>query len=265
MGLLGEEIAVTVGTIGEGRNRPEVKSMRTVCALIFLCGIVIMNIQAQTLSKSMKDKEHYSVTLRGQVESVEISQPPPSGVSIIVKLKLEIINDGVKPLIFLKENSPVLVGYALTKDDAKTFPEDRLAFSYTGPGVDTSPKWAVLRQSLDQPSPPPDKFRILMPNETWPFNDTARIVLSTEAENKNIFPKNASWEAIQKLSPVWLQVIYQAWPLNIEPPSRARTNRDRTKLTFGHKLQRQWDRYGRLWLDGLLSTPIKLNLRDSSQ
>lgn len=234
--------------------------MRIICALIFLCGIVIMNIQAQTLSKSMKDKEHYSVTLRGQVESVEISQSPPSSVSIIVKLKLEIINDGVKPLIFLKENSPILVGYALTKDSDKTFPEDRLAFSYTGPGVDTSPKWAALRQSLDQSSPPPDKVRIVVPNETWQFNDTVRIFLSTEVGNKSVFPKNASWEAIQKLSPVWLHVIYQVWPLNLEPSSR-----DQAKLKFGYKLQRRWDRYGRLWLDGLLSIPIKLNLRNSNQ
>lgn len=267
MELLGEETAVTVGTIGEGRQETDkrIKAMRTVCALIFLCGIVIMNIEAQTLSNSMKDKEPYSVALRGQVESVEINQSPPSSVSIIVKLKLEIINDGVKPLIFLKEDSPILVGSDLTKNPDKVSPENRLAFLYAGPGVDTSPKWAVLRQSLDQSSPPPDKVRILMPNETWHFNDTAQIYLSTEAGNKSVFPKSASWEAIQKLSPVWLRVVCEVWPLNLEPPSRDRTNRARTKLTFGHKLQRRWDRYGRLWLDGLQSIPIKLNLRNSNQ
>ncbi len=234
--------------------------MRAVCTVIFLYGIVIMNIESETLSKSMKDKEPYSVILQGQVESVEVSQSPPSDVSIVVKLKLEIINDGMKPLIFLKENFPILVGYTLTKDSGGTFPDDRLAFSFTGPGVDTSPKWTVLRQSLDQSSPPPNKVRILMPNETWHFDDSVRIHLSTEAGNKSLSPKSVSWESIQKLSPVWLHVIYQAWPLNVEPISR-----DRTKLTFGHKLQRRWDRYGRLWLDGLLSTPIKLNLRDNNK
>lgn len=234
--------------------------MRTVCALIVFYGMAIMNIEAGISSQSLKDRDPHAVTLRGQVESVEMIPVSPSDVSIDVKLKLEIKNNGVQPLIFLKENVPILVGYALTRNSDRASPENRLAFSYTGPGIDTSSEWAALRKSLDQPSPPPDKVRILMPNETWYFNDIARIFLSTKAGNKSVFPENANWEAVQELSPVWLHVIYQTWPLNVEL-----SKRERSKLAFGHKLQLQWKHDGLLWLESLHSEPIKLSLRDSKQ
>lgn len=234
--------------------------MRVVCALVLLCGAIAINIEAETHFKIMKNKEPYSVTVRGQVASVEINQLPPSGVSIDVKLKLELINDGQKPVIFLKDKAPILVGYVLTKSSDNVSPANQLAFSFTGPGVDTSPEWASFRKSLDQPFPPSDNVRILMPNETWRLDDTVRIFLSTEAGNKSASPQNASWEVVQKLSPVWLRIIFQAWPLSLESPKR-----DRSKLMFGRKLQHQWKREGLLWLEALHSHPIELNLRDSKR
>lgn len=219
-----------------------------------------INIEAKTLSKAAKGKGAYSVTLHGQVETVEISNVPPSSVSIVVKLKLELLNDGMKPVIFLKEKALMLVGYALTKSPSEVSSDNQLAFSFTGPAVDTSQEWAIFRDSLNQPSPPSDKIHILMPGETWRFDDSVHVYLSTEAGNKSTFPKNASWEAVQELPTVWLRVIYQAWPLNLEPVSN-----DRAKLSFGRKLQKRWKDVGLLWLDGIRSEPITLDLRNSKR
>jgi hypothetical protein len=129
---------------------------------------------------------------------------------------------------------------------------------YAGPGVDTSPEWSMLRKSLDQSYPPPDKVRILKPNESWWLEDSGGASLPTEAGKSSLyFPKRESWEAIQKASPVWLRVICEVWPLNLEPPSR-----DRTELKFGYKLQQRWERDGLLWLKPFYSDSIKLGLQN---
>jgi hypothetical protein len=96
-----------------------------------------------------------------------------------------------------------------------------------------------------------------MPNERWTFNDSVIIFLSTEAETKSSFSKNASLKSVQEASPVWLRVNYQVWPLNLEPPSN-----DRTQMTFGHKLQKRWRDLGLLQLDGIRSEPILLDVRN---
>jgi hypothetical protein len=219
-----------------------------------------MTVEAKTLSNVSRAKESCAVTMRGQVLSVEVTDVPPSSVSIVVKLKLEILNNGAQPVIFLKEKMPLLVGYELIKNPDAPSPDNQLAVSFTGPGVNTSPEWAVLRQRLDQSSPPPDQVHILMPNERWAFDDTVIMYLSTEARDESTFSKNASWAAVQEASPVWLLVDYQVWPWNLEPPSN-----DRTRMTFGHKLQKRWQAVGLLQLDGIRSEPILLDVRNKKR
>jgi hypothetical protein len=236
------------------------KVLCVMCSLILLYGVFLTSIEVRGISKFVRYEELGSVTFRGQSTSMEIGEIPPSSISIDMKLKLEVRNNGVKPVILLKERSPTLVGYILTRNDSKATSDNQLAFSFTGPSVNTSREWVILRESIDQPAPRSDKFRILTPNETWSFDDSVRIFLSTEAGNKSVFPKNASWETVRDLSPVWLRVIYEVWPLNIEPPSR-----DRTKLRFGRKLQKRWENDGFLLLTPLYSDPIKLDLQNIKQ
>lgn len=229
--------------------------MRVTCLLLFLCGIFI-NIEAKTLSNTIKEKKPYSVALRGQVESIELSNVSASGVSLVVKLKLELHNDGTIPVIFLEAKPPLLVGAALAKSTGDLISSNNLVLEYMGPAVNTSSEWLVLRKSLNQPLPPPDKVRILMPNESWQLEDSVSIALPTESGKSSFDPKRESWENIQELPAVWLQVICQMWPLNLEPPSN-----DRTKKRFGHKLQKRWEDVGLLWLDDVRSEPIMLDLK----
>jgi len=222
--------------------------------------VLLVFIDATHLSKATTKMEPYSVTLRGQVESIELNNISSSGVTMVVKLKLELLNNGASPVIFLATKPPSLVGAALAKSPTDLVSGKNLVLEYAGPAVDTSPEWAMLRKSLDQSSPPSDKARILRPNESWWLEDSVGIAFPTEAGKNSFIPKRESWEMIQKVSPVWLRVICQVWPLNLEPPSR-----DRTELKFGYKLQQRWERDGFLWLKPLYSDPVKLDLQNIKQ
>jgi len=99
-----------------------------------------------------------------------------------------------------------------------------------------------------------------MPNESWSFENEVYIGVPTEAGNHSFFPKGASFETIQKYSPVWMKVVWEVWPLNVEP-----WGEDRSKLRFGRKLQRRWKDVGQLWLDGIQSDPIMLDLKTATR
>ena len=67
--------------------------------------------------------------------------------------------------------------------------------------------------------------------------------------------KKESLATIQQLSPVWLRVVCELWPWNVEP-----LKADRNQLKFGHKLQERWKDTGLLWLDQIYSEPIMLDV-----
>lgn len=228
--------------------------MRVACLLLFLCGMVI-NFEAQTLSNQIV-KTPYSVTLRGQAESIELSNVSASGVSLVVKLKLELHNDGTNSVIFLETKPPLLVAAALAKSTDDLVSGNNLASQYTGESIDTSPEWIALRECLKQPFPPPDKVRVLMPNESWWIEGSVSIALPTESGKASFYPKRETWERVQELSTIWLRIAYQSWSLNLEPESN-----DRTKKAFGYKLQKRWKSVGLLSLDDVRSEPIMLDLK----
>ena len=235
--------------------------MRISCLLLSIYGILFLPTNGEQLSSAISKMEPYSTILRGQVESIELNNVSSSGVTVVVKLKLELLNNGATSIIFLAAEPSLLVGATLAKSPVDSLSGKNLIMEYAGPGVDTSPKWAMLRKSLDQSYPPYDKVRILKPNESWKLEDSVGISMPTESGKNNIhFPKRESWEVIQKASPVWLRVICEVWPLNLEPSSS-----DRTELKFGHKLQRRWERDGFLLLKPLYSDPLKLDLQNIKQ
>src|SRR5258705_6580808 len=98
-----EETAETVATIGEGKRRG---IMRISCWFSILFATITVPVMAQENSESAKKNALYCVTLRGQVKSIELRDVTASGVTIVVKLKLEAHNDGAKPVIILAEAPP---------------------------------------------------------------------------------------------------------------------------------------------------------------
>ena len=232
--------------------------MRIVCCLVSLFVTFASQVMAQKNSEGANKNTPYSVTLRGQIKGIELRDVTASGVTIVVKLKLEARNDGAKPVIFLEDDSPQITGATLTKSPSDPFTKALVA-NHWGPSVDTSAKWSNLRRSLDKASPPRDMVRVLAPNETWWLEKEVYISVPTEAGNHSYFPKRASFETIQEYSAVWLHVNCQVWPLNVEPSSN-----DRSKLKFGRALQRRWKDVGLLWLDSIYSEPIMLDLKTAT-
>jgi len=222
--------------------------------------MLLVRIDVAHFSIAATKMEPYSVTLRGQVESIELDNISSSGVTVIVKLKLELLNNGARPVIILAAKPPLFVGATLAKSQIDSVSGKNMLVEYAGPGVDTSQEWALLRKSLDKSYPPPNKVRILKPNERWELEDSVGISMPTEAGKNSFIPKRETWEVIQKASPVWLRVICEVWPLNLEPLSR-----DRTELKFGYKLQQRWGRDGFLLLKPLYSDPLKLDLQNIKQ
>ena len=233
--------------------------MRISYWLPILFAAITVPVMAQENSKSAKKNALNSVTLRGQVTSIELKDVTSSSVSVVVKLKLEARNDGTNPVIFLEAEPPQITGTTLTRSPSDPFSK-ALVTDYRGPSADRSAKWSTLRNKLDRPSPPRDKVRVLMPDQSWSFEGTVDIVLPTEASNHSYFPKRASFETVQKYSPVWMKLNWEVWPFNVEPWSN-----DRSKLKFGRTLQRRWKDVGVLWLDGIYSEPIMLDLKSSGQ
>lgn len=229
--------------------------MRVLYLLILLCGMVTTNIETQTLPKVATVKDCYSVVLRGEVESIEVESNTPSSVMLNVNLKMELLNNGSKPVIFLETKPPELRGGALAKkpEDFSSF--THLALDYYGESVNTSSEWTVLRNALNQPSPPLDKVRVLMPDESWRWEGRVQIALPKSGKN-NFSDNRESWENIKQLPAVWLRAICQVWSLNLEPKGN-----DQTEMVFGHKLQKRWKDVGLLWLDGIQSEPIALDLK----
>ncbi|MFN0141323.1 MAG: hypothetical protein ACKVQW_14700 [Pyrinomonadaceae bacterium] len=196
----------------------------------------------------------YSVVLRGEVKSVEVKKSSSSSVMLTVNLKMELVNDGPKPVIFLEVKPPELRGAALAKWPEDLSTSKSLALRYYGEAVDTSREWTDLRTALNQPSPPLGNVRVLMPRESWKFDDAVDIPLPT-ASGKSSFDKSESWETIKQLPFVWFGAICQVWSLNLEPKGT-----DRTKLVFGNRLQKRWNDIGLLWLNDIKSEPIALDL-----
>jgi hypothetical protein len=201
-----------------------------------------------------------SLCLRGKVISVKtISDSSGSRYSsnfLEIKLLLELVNTGPTPIIFLKRE-PRFVGAALAKKPDDFATGNHLVRTYVGPAVSLAPEWAVSRLSLDTATPPPDQTRILMPNESWSLGATVGVSLPDHPE---MFApaKGASLKEIKELSPVWLSVVCEVWPWNLEP------NANRSKLKYGRELQRRWKDVGVLWLDDIYSEPITLNLKESN-
>lgn len=216
--------------------------------------------EARGLANSTHDQKPKMISLRGKVISVKtVADSLSSRYSsnfLEIKLMLELVNTSPTPVIFLKRE-PRFVGAALAKKPDDFAIGNHLARTYVGPAVSLSPEWVALRMSLDKLTPPSDETRILMPNEAWSLEATVGVVLPDHPEMFSP-AKSASLKDIKQLSTVWLRIVCEVWPWNLEPGA------NRSKSDFGHKLQRRWKDVGVLWLDEIYSEPITLNLKDNN-
>lgn len=212
-------------------------------------------LAANASAQSASGQTSKGLTLRGRVESVGVKQIDQSSALIDIKLKMELVNVGVRPIILL-EREPLFPGGALARKPEDFEGGNLLAADAGWPSNDISPEWATLRSNLDKPSPPADETRLLMPGESRLVETSVRLVVPTDPSKYMSSRKKESLATIQQLSPVWLRVVCELWPWNVEP-----LNADRNQLKFGHKLQERWKDIGLLWLEEIYSEPIMLDVR----
>lgn len=225
------------------------------CAISACLAVLVANVEAQSAS----GQRSKVLSLRGRVESVEIKEIDRSSALINIRLKMDLVNTGATPIIFLRRE-PLFPGGALARKPDDFQVGNVLAADAGWPSNDISPEWTTLRTNLDKPNPPVDETRILMPNESWPMETSVRLVVPTDPSKYTSLSsrKKESLATIRQLSPVWLRVVCEVWPWNVEPLTA-----DRNKLKFGHKLQRRWKDTGLLWLDEIYSEPIMMDLKGS--
>ena len=219
-------------------------------------GFVLLAANASARSGSSQTPKE--LTLRGRVESVRVKEIDQSSALIDIKLKMELVNVGVRPIILL-QREPLFPGGALARKPEDFEGGSLLAGDAGWPSNDISPEWATLRSNLDKPRPPADETRLLMPGESWPVETSVRLVVPTDPSKYTSLSKKESLATIQQLSPVWLRVVCELWPWNVE-----QLNADRNQLKFGHKLQERWKDTGLLWLDEIYSEPIMLDVRTAT-
>ena len=210
------------------------------------------------LSFSASGQRSKMLSLRGRVESVEIKEVDWASALIDIKVKMELVNTGVKPIIFLKRE-PLFPGGALAKKPDDFEIGTVLVADAGWPSNDISPEWATLRANLDKPSPPTDETRFLMPGESWPLETSVRLVVPTDSSKYTSSRNKESLAVIQQLPRVWLRVVCEVWPTNVEPLTT-----DRSDLEFGHKLRQRWKETGLLWLDEIYSEPIAMDVKTAS-
>jgi hypothetical protein len=201
----------------------------------------------------MRVGEKKAFHLRGSVASIRLVREDNHSITFDVKLNLEFINTSETGVIILQR------GFWLGATTLARSPEDAAAHKYLyssshWPSVDTSPEWGKLRQRLDQPSPPTDLTRVLVPGASLPYETGATLYI----EKPGSFDKTSqSWNTIKQASPVWLQVTLEMWPVNLEPKV------DPDNSEFGKMLQRRWQQFGALPVGYLTSEPMRLKFPTS--
>ncbi len=202
------------------------------------------------------------LTLRVKALAVEVEEISPKTyiVPVNVKLKLEFVNVGRRPIILLTDHSPLCVGATLTKNPESASGDNLLFDQYAGPGDQSrSPEWTEFRKALDQQLPPPALVRILKPGESWATDGFIVLRPPIKFERYRVDRPPVAWQILRESSPVWLRLQCDLWPRNVERPPLSE------RFRFGRELRNRWKRIGELQLDGVLSRPVELNLRERVQ
>jgi competence protein ComGC len=239
------------------------KNIMKLLILFFLLILCIPSL-AQGKKHTYSSGGAPSLSLRGQINSFEITEDSTSSDFLAVKLTVQFVNTGKTPILLLNagpissgglDTEPRFLGATL----AKNADGESLTSIYVGPNLDLSPKWVIMRSILNQNVPSPDKIYVLMPNEIMTLEASIGLDLPRKPENFG-YTQKASLKQILDASPVWLKVHCEVWPLNLEPAS----GKNKLKKRFGHQLRQKWKRFGHLWLDDIDSEPILLDLKSKA-
>ena len=183
----------------------------------------------------------------GEVVSVEVDRDRQSHVYRL-KLKLKFSNTGERPVILLlgtyREKSDWWVLNTTASRTLKDASDGKPFYiSPTGPANSkTLAKRKALRRQLSSPQPPSGVTQTIQPQQTF-FREIETLVVIRDDD------------AVPPGSRVWLKVLLELWPDNIEPSTT-----DEHAKPYGESLRRKWQAAGDLQLEPILSSPIAFDI-----
>lgn len=194
------------------------------------------------------------VELKGKVQSIEFDSEDSSTISFNIVIQMEFINKSIRPIL-LSKREPWLNSKFISSS-INNLSNKKYMYSFTAyPSNDVSSKWEEYRKELDKNAPPQEHIRSVLPNETWQFNVDSVIEINKIAAKGGGSWNEVDWSGIKSSPELWLQLEINLWFSNIEPVA------SRKEKKFGKKLREQWEKYGYLWLDDIVSQPIQLDLK----
>ncbi|MBI1764149.1 MAG: hypothetical protein HYR56_22205 [Acidobacteria bacterium] len=229
--------------------------------------VVIIGVLHSALHLSLADERKAGHPLKLAGEVVEVKEnmefTDKDYLAFDVKLRLHFINISSKPIILLlgmyDKNEWWIGGNRVARSaDELVARNFLLNDSYWPSNSSTSQKWIGLRSRLSQKVPPSELTRVIAPNKE--FAQVAYTFLKfRRIASSNDFDKNQPWTVIKEISPLFLSVTLEIWPINLE------TTFPQHDYRLGKKLQKQWRDVGDLQLDYLASEPIKFELPTSKR
>jgi hypothetical protein len=172
---------------------------------------------------------------------------------IVVSVNAHIVNLGGTPVLIATRALPWFSREVVTSGSGSLDNEKVL---YEEAGVSNGQmdyEWLNLKSHLRGFPPPPDAVRSLAPGEGWTVSYETPISIQFDPLLAKSSEANAAHrDALTSNAPVYYRVQVAFWPPAAGPLKGL--------AKFGHRLQKRWERYGRLKLDSVWSEPVQLNL-----
>jgi hypothetical protein len=229
--------------------------MRLICLLLCaLAGAAPGLPRAGAAAAGVRREAAKPLSVRVKIDSLEIEERSATTANVRLKVTLELVNTGDRPVIVLSQ-PPTLVGLELARTPEDFAAGRRLLSTYAGPAVSLAPEWGELRAKLSREQPPSEHTRVIPPGGSWSFAGATGFTVSNMQDYTG---RLVRWDELRREGAVSMRLIFEFWPLNLEPGVK------RSALRFGRQLQRKWRKLGLLWLDDLLSEPATLRLDGGS-
>src|ERR1041384_8435719 len=107
-------------------------------------------LMSSVAARGMSIQDSKLLKLRGSIESVQLKEIDRSSALIDIKLKMELVNVGLRPIILL-QREPLFPGGALARKPEDFEVGNLLVVDAGWPSDELAPEWTVLRSNLDKP------------------------------------------------------------------------------------------------------------------
>lgn len=230
----------------------------TRCLVTFAVIAVILSCP---IHLSLASERHVEASLKLAGEVIEVKENTEFSdkdyISFDVKLRLHFINTNSKPVI-LPLGMYDWSGWWIGGNRIARSTEEVAARNYLWEdshwpsNSSTSPTWVSLRNKISQQTPPSELTHIIAPKVEFILVTSTFLKFRRNASNDD-FDKSQPWSVIKEISPMFLSVTLEMWPINLETVFPQSDHR------LGKKLQKRWRNVGDLHLEYLTSEPIKFD------